>query len=44
MSVIQVIVLLIRVPSFNFVDLSVPKIWPIFGHSVKRPGDLSSSK
>jgi len=30
----------IRKPSFNFVGLSVPKIWLIFGHGVKRPGVL----
>jgi len=24
----------------KFVDLPLPKIWVIFGHGVKRPGDL----
>jgi len=30
----------IRVPSLNFADLPIPKIWLIFGNGVKRPGDL----
>jgi len=39
MSVMRVIVL-IRIRSLKFVDLPVPKIWLIFGHGVKRTGDL----
>jgi len=30
----------ICVRSLKFVDLPVPKIWPIFGHGVNRSGDL----
>ena len=30
----------IRLPSLKFLGLPVLKIWPIFGHVVKRPGDL----
>ena len=26
--------------SLKFVGISIPKIWLIFGHGVKRPGDL----
>ena len=39
MSVMRVIVLH-PVPRLKFVGLAVPKIWAIFGHGVKRPGDL----
>jgi len=39
MSVMRIIVLH-RIPSLKFVGLLVPKIWLIFGHGVKRPGDL----
>jgi len=30
----------IRVPSLKFVNLPISKIWLIFGHGFKRPGDL----
>ena len=30
----------IRAPSLKFVGLAVPKIWLIFGHTVKLPVDL----
>ena len=33
-------ILPIHVPSLNFVFLPVSKIWLIFGHGDKRPGDL----
>jgi len=33
----------ICIPSLKFVDLPVPKIMLIFGHSVNRPGDLDLS-
>ena len=28
------------IPSLKFVDLPIPKIWPIFGHDVNQHGDL----
>ena len=36
MSVMRVIVYSIPIPRLMFVDLPVPKIWPIFGHGVNR--------
>ena len=39
-SVTPIIVYSVRVPSLTFVGLSMPKLWLIFGHAVKRPGDL----
>ena len=33
----------IRTSSLKFIGLPVPKMWPLFGNGVNRPGDLDLS-